>query len=183
MASVAASDAVRFPEAGEPVTYRHVAPIFARRCAKCHTEKGLMGPAPEGYLLTSYQAMLATAERVRVVPGIPGASELVRRIRGQATPQMPFDGPPYLDHEEISLIEDWIAQGARIGEGDPALVPDGAAARLHRTLEAGNRLDGLRLRTGAATRIDKAPRPGDYVRVLGHLDDEGSVIVERLRRR
>jgi hypothetical protein len=55
--------------------------------------------------------------------------------------------------------------------------------RLHGTLGPGNTLDGLLLRIGAGTRIEKAPRPGDYVRVLGHLDDEGNVIVERLRRR
>lgn len=61
--------------------------------------------------------------------------------------------------------------------------PDGAAVRLHGTLGPGNTLDGLLLRIGAGTRIEKAPRPGDYVRVLGHLDDEGNVIVERLRRR
>lgn len=29
-------------------TYADVAPIFATRCAKCHAEKGPMGPAPEG---------------------------------------------------------------------------------------------------------------------------------------
>ncbi len=36
------------PAPGESVTYAHVAPIFARRCASCHTEQGRMGPAPEG---------------------------------------------------------------------------------------------------------------------------------------
>jgi mono/diheme cytochrome c family protein len=37
------------PRQGEAVDYRHVAPIFATRCAKCHTENGLVGPAPEGF--------------------------------------------------------------------------------------------------------------------------------------
>ena len=48
-----------------------------------------------------------------VKAGDPNASELVRRIRGQARPRMPLDGPPYLSIDEIRLIEDWIAQGAR----------------------------------------------------------------------
>lgn len=52
-----------------------------------------MGALPEGYLLSSYAATLASGERARVVPGNPVASELVRRIRGQARPRMPYDGP------------------------------------------------------------------------------------------
>jgi len=171
------------PAPGEAVTWAHVAPIFATRCAKCHTEQGLMGPAPEGYRLTAYETAIATLDRARVVPGLPAASELVRRIRGQARPRMPFDGPPYLDSNEISLIEDWIAAGARSAEGEPAVLPQGAKLRLHGTLEARWRLDGLPLAVGSATRIDKSPSPGDYVEVRGRLGPGPSVLVERLRRR
>jgi hypothetical protein len=53
------------PAPGEAVTYRHVAPLFATRCAKCHTDSGLMGPAPEGYRLTSHAATLTASERAR----------------------------------------------------------------------------------------------------------------------
>ena len=171
------------PKAGEKVTYVHVAPIFATRCAKCHSENGLMGPAPEGYRLTSYQSTLAPADRVRVVPGNPAASELLRRIRGQSRERMPLDGPPYLDAEEIRLIEDWIAQGAANAEGSPAPLPVGARVRLHGRLSAMNRLDDLEFVIGAHTRIDKNPRPGDYVQLRGRIDSAGRVIVERLRRR
>jgi uncharacterized membrane protein len=171
------------PAAGEPVTYAHVAPILARRCAKCHTDNGVMGPAPEGYRLTSHAATLAAGERANVVPGQPAASELVRRIRGQARPRMPFDGPPYLSDEEIKLIEDWIAQGARDAQGAVAALPVGARLRLHGTLDGGSRLDGLELRLTGGTRIDKSPRPGDYVEVRGRVGERGEVIVERLRRR
>ena len=171
------------PAAGEKVTYLHVAPIFATRCAKCHSENGLMGPAPEGYLLTSYQSTLARGERVRVVPGNPAASELLRRVRGQSRERMPLDGPPYLDADEISLIEDWIAQGAADSEGTPAQVPTGARVRLQGRLTTMNLLDDLELVFGAHTRIDKNPRPGDYVQVRGRIDSAGRVIVERLRRR
>lgn len=171
------------PGPDDPVTYAHVAPIFAQRCAKCHTEQGLMGPAPEGFLLTSYAATLATRDRVRVVPGHPDASELVRRIRGQARPMMPFDGPPYLSPEEIRLVEQWVAQGAPDATGGPAALPVGAELRLHGTLDANGQLDGLPLRIDARTRIDKAPGPGDYVQVRGRLDENGGVRVERMRRR
>lgn len=175
--------APRRPASGESVTYVHVAPIFARRCAKCHTEKGSMGPAPEGFRLTSYEATLSSADRVRVVPGRPNASELARRIRGQARPRMPFDGPPYLDADEIRLIEDWIAQGARDAEGKSAAMPAGAAVRLHGTLGRRWQLDGLDLAVGTRTRFDKAPAAGDYVEVRGRLDATGKVRVERIRPR
>ena len=171
------------PQAGEPVTYLHVAPIFARRCATCHTDNGRMGAAPEGYRLTSHAATLSPNDRARVVPGQPAASELVRRIRGQARPRMPFDGPPYLGDEEVKLIETWVAQGARDAAGTPAPMPVGAALRLHGTLGPGPRLDDLNLRLGAGTRIDKRPTEGDYVEVRGRLDAAGNVMVERLRRR
>lgn len=171
------------PRSGEEVTYLHVAPIFATRCAKCHTDNGQMGPAPEGLRLTSYASTLAFTERARVVPGQPQASELLRRIRGQARPRMPLDGPPYLDADDTRLIEDWIAQGAPNAEGVPSPVPAGAAVRLHGTLTAGGQLDGLPLALGPRTRVDKNPAPGDYVQVRGRLDEAGRVVVERLRGR
>jgi mono/diheme cytochrome c family protein len=171
------------PAAGEPVTYAHVAPLFAQHCAKCHTDNGLMGAAPEGYRLTSHAATLSAAERVRVVPGRPAASELLRRIKDHARPRMPLDGPPYLSEADTQLIEWWIIQGARDTLGTPAGIPGGARVRLHGVLGADGKLDDLDLGSLAATRKDKLPRPGDYARLEGWLDDQGEVVVERLRRR
>ena len=171
------------PAPGESVTYKHVAPIFATRCAKCHTDNGAMGRPPEGYRLTSHAATVSARDRVRVIPGNAAASELVRRIRGQSRPRMPFDGPPYLSEEETGLIEDWINQGARDAEGKPAPVPVGARVRLHGRLEPGQKLDGVQLVIGRGTRIDKNPRPGDYVQVRGRIDRAGNIQVDRLRRR
>lgn len=165
------------------VDYRHVEAILLRRCATCHSASGLMGPAPEGYLLSSYAATLASGERARVVPGNPAASELVRRIRGQARPRMPYDGPPYLTDAEIDLIVAWIEQGARDAAGQPAPVPVGARVRLHGRLDDAGRLDGLALLIDARTRLDDAPHPGAYVQVRGRLDAGGRVQVERLRLR
>lgn len=122
------------PVVGEPVTYRRVTPIFATRCAKCHTDTGLMGPAPEGYVLTSYESTLTTSDRARIVPDQPGASELMRRIRGHARPRMPFDGPPDLSDDEAKLIEDWITHGARDSNATRAKLPSATRVRLHGTL-------------------------------------------------
>ena len=172
------------PEAvGGPVRYDQVAPIFATRCAKCHTEKGLMGGPPEGYRLDSYADTVSTADRVRVVPGGPEASELLRRIRGQARPRMPLDGPPFLNEDEIDLIARWIANGARDSAGAPAPNPTGSRVRLHGRLESMDRLDGLSLVITRSTRLDKSPRPGDYVQVRGRLDADGRVVVDRMRPR
>jgi len=166
-----------------PVRYDQVAPIFATRCVKCHTEKGLMGGPPEGYRLASYADTISTADRVRVVPGSPAASELLRRIRGQALPKMPFDGPPFLSDDEIALIEQWIADGARDSAGSPAPIPVGSRVRLHGRLVSSNRLDDLTLVITRSTRMDKSPGPGDYVEVRGTLDADGRVVVDRMRPR
>ena len=171
------------PKPGEPVTYAHVAPIFATRCAKCHTDHGIMGAPPEGFRLTSYEFTLSATDRARVVPGQPLASELVRRVRGMAEPRMPFDGPPFLSEDEIRLIEAWVAQGARNAEGSPAPQPVGARVRLHGILGEGWQLDGLPLAVTSGTRIDKRPRPGDYAEVRGSIGPTGEVVAERIRRR
>lgn len=47
-----------------------------------------------------------------VIPGKPEESEMVRRIKGEAIPRMPFDGPPFLSDEQIATIVAWIASGA-----------------------------------------------------------------------
>jgi mono/diheme cytochrome c family protein len=182
-AGAAAAAAPLTLQPGQVPDYRHVAPIFATRCAKCHTVNGLVGPAPEGFLLTSYESTLSAADRLRVVPGRPEASELLRRIRGQARPRMPMDGPTYLSPQEIQMIEAWIAGGARNAEGVVAEAPTGAKVRLHGTLVARWRLDGLNLDVGGNTRIHKSPDAGDYVEVRGRIDSNGRVIVERVRTR
>ena len=165
------------------VIYADVEPIFLQRCVKCHTDGGLMGAAPEGLRLKTREQILSGSERVVVVPGAAGASELVRRIRGQARPRMPFDGPPFLSAAEIRLIADWVDQGARDAQGDKAPVPAGRQVRLHGTLTARWALDGFALQTGAGTRIDKAPAAGDYVEVRGVVRADGSIQATRIRRR
>ncbi len=171
------------PAPGQPVTWVHVAPLLATRCAQCHTDNGAMGPPPEGYRLTSYEATLSTADRVRVVPGQPAASELLRRVQGHSRPRMPYNGPPWLSAEDTQLIADWIAQGARNAQGQPAPVPVGAKVRLGGTLDAQGRLDGLPLHMAPGARLDKMPRAGEAAQVRGRVGEGGRVEVERVRGR
>jgi mono/diheme cytochrome c family protein len=166
----------------EPPTYADVQPILGARCAKCHTESGQMGPAPEGLLLNNYANTLAAGERARIVPGRPAASELVRRIRGQSLPRMPFDGPPYLSDAEIRLIERWIEHGARDPEGKPAPVPVGARVRLGGTLVAPAQLDDLRFTQGGRVRARDAA-VGGRAELRGTVAPDGSIVAERLRGR
>ncbi len=174
---------MKIPGPGEPVAYSHVAPIFLKRCVKCHAEKGQMGGPPEGLILKTREQILGGGERVVVIPGNPGASLLVRHIEGRERPRMPFDGPPYLSDDEIRLISDWIAQGAPDDGGKRARVPSGARVRLEGTLTGYWDVDGTPLRIGAGTRIKKRPLPGDRVEVRGTLLPDGSISVERIRRR
>ncbi|MGY0194794.1 c-type cytochrome domain-containing protein [Leptothrix sp. BB-4] len=169
------------PAPGQAATWTHVAPIFATRCAKCHSPQGVMGPAPEGYVLNSYEAAVSANDRARIVPGRPEASELVRRVKGHASPRMPFDGPPWLTDEQIRLVEDWVREGARDATGKPAPIRAGARIRLRGVMSADGTLDGLVLPGGG--RRDRLPRPGDELELRAWLMPDGSLDVDRLRRR
>ena len=169
--------------AASTVTFDKVAAIFATRCAKCHTDNGLMGDPPEGYRLTSYESIVSARDRVRVIPGNAAASELMRRIRGQARPRMPFDGPPYLSDVEIAVIEQWIVDGARNSAGEAAPIPVGARVRLHGELQGRWRFDDLPLNITSETRMDKNPRAGDQVRVRGIVQADGSIRADRVSAR
>lgn len=164
------------------VTYADVQPLLLGRCTSCHAGQGVMGPPPEGYRLDSYQETLRPDDRARVVPFDPAASELIRRVLGQAQPRMPLGGP-YLDDAEIELLVAWVRDGARDADGTPASLPVGTRVRLHGTWGPNDTLDGLALIVDAGTRIDDPLRVGDSVQVRGVLDADGRVRVERLRRR
>ena len=171
------------PRAGEEVRFSDVAPIFLQRCVKCHSQPGIMGAPPHGLRLTGLPELLQGGERVVVVPGVPQASELYRRITGRAEPRMPFDGPPFLSSEEIRLIGNWIAQGARDAEGRPSPLPVGEPVRFSGELTDHWAVDDLVLNVTEITRIDKTPRIGDRVEVRGVVDADGGIRVVRLRRR
>lgn len=167
----------------QPITYTQVAPILGKRCVKCHTVNGLMGPPPEGLRLDSYTAVLDARDRARIIPGVPDASELMRRIRGLSLPRMPMDGPPYLDEPEIELIAAWIEQGARDANSIKAALPVGAKVRLEGRLTDQWFLDGFPLVVDGSMRLKKAPSVGSYVRVRGIVQNDGSIRATRIRSR
>jgi hypothetical protein len=89
-------------------------------CATCHTS---VGRTPAGGLDLSHAAAYdqlvnmparAVSGSMRVVPGDPDRSYLVRTIEGAsgiAGQRMPINGP-YLTGEQIAMVRQWIAQGA-----------------------------------------------------------------------
>lgn len=91
----------------EQFDWHDVSRIFAVRCLNCHAAHG----AAKGLRLDSYDAAIAGSKDGPVlVAGDPDASELVRRIRGQSTPRMPFLSRP-LPQDEIDLIVRWVEGG------------------------------------------------------------------------
>lgn len=171
------------PGPGAPVTFAHVEPIFLQRCAKCHKQDGIMGPPPEGLRLDTYLNIMEGGERLAVLPGNPGLSEVVRRIEGEAEPRMPFDGPPWLNEDEIELIRQWIEQGAPDAEGGAAPVPVGREVRYRGRLTGEWEIDGAEFIMGTDTRVDGHPRVGAEVEVRGIVGSGGHVRATRLRPR
>ena len=96
--------------AGEGVSpgWGEVSVIFTERCVMCHSE---VAGASKGLRLDDYSAALAGSETGAVlIPGDVAGSELIRRLRGESIPRMPFLSRP-LPEDQIILIERWIAAG------------------------------------------------------------------------
>jgi len=106
--------------------------ILAPNCATtgCHLGAG----APQGLRLddaNSYGMLVGVASSessstLRVAPGDPGNSYLIRKLEGSASvgAQMPLNAPA-LDQASIDVIRQWITDGAiddRIPSSDPIKV-------------------------------------------------------------
>lgn len=92
--------------------------VFERgKCNNCHTGNG-SGVNQSGFDLRSYTTLRTGGGRsgvAIVIDGDPCASILVQKI--ETSPpfgrRMPYNGPPYLSVEDITLVRDWISEGAR----------------------------------------------------------------------
>jgi hypothetical protein len=79
----------------------------------CHADS-----TTSGFNLASYELLLRgglnSGQRI-IVAGAPCDSILVQKL-GPTPPfgsRMPFNGPPYFTPDELALLMDWIAEGAR----------------------------------------------------------------------
>ncbi len=171
------------PGPNDTATFAHVKTIFMKRCVKCHKDKGLVGEPPENLRLGSYDEILKGGERLAILPGNPGLSELIRRVEGKAEPRMPMDGPPWLSDDDISLLRQWITQGARDENSIPAPIPQGRKVRYRGMMTGKRSIDGATFIIDGGTRIDKSPRVGGQIEVRGRVTRAGNVRAYRLRSR
>jgi mono/diheme cytochrome c family protein len=179
---VLATSDVPVPGPDEPVTFAHVERIFLQRCVECHSDASTEGP-PEGLRLETYEQILQGGERLVLIPGNPGASEITRRITGAAQPRMPFDGPPWLDDEQIDRIRRWIEEGARDAGGNTAPMPVGREVRFRGVLTGPEEIDGIEVLITPGTRIDDRPGIGQEAEVRGMVNEDGEIEATRFRYR
>ncbi|WP_158856415.1 c-type cytochrome domain-containing protein [Lunatibacter salilacus] len=99
-----------------------IIPIMDKKCMSCHNSNKTKG----GLILTSYEDILqgGKSEHPTLKPGDLGQSELYQRVMLPRDDEkhMPPDGKVPLSHEEITLLEWWISNGA-----EPELLVQEAA--------------------------------------------------------
>jgi hypothetical protein len=115
--AVAVGGAGEGRSAAAPDFNREIRPILSDRCYRCHgpdaaDRKGGL----DGLRLDTREGALADlgGGGFAVVPGDPGKSELLQRVRSENDDEImpPRDAGKALSREEIALLERWIASGA-----------------------------------------------------------------------
>src|SRR5262245_32829913 len=99
---------------------RDVAPVFARKCAQCHSPASSMANLD---LSTREAALKGGQHGPAIVPGDAAASRLYRHLTGREQPQMPLGGR--LTDLEVAVIKSWIDGGA-VWESGVVLAPPAA---------------------------------------------------------
>ena len=90
--------------------FKDIRPVLQRSCQGCHQPN----VKSSGLDLTTFEGLMAGGKGG--APLKPGASAgdslLVKYLTGEMKPQMPLGQPP-LPREQIDLVRDWIAAGAK----------------------------------------------------------------------
>jgi len=118
---------------GDVAFSTEIVPLLLEQCGNCHGER----TAEANFRMTSLETIVNGGRRgPAVVPGKGGESMLVKKLRGVGIEgqRMPLNRPPLSD-AQITVIEKWIDQGARIDllssrDGLEAVAAAGRAARL-----------------------------------------------------
>jgi hypothetical protein len=99
---------------------RDVHPILAAKCFACHS-----GDKRSGNLsLANYSEIMRGGRTGKVVsPGVASESTLIQRVLGDGAPLMPPVGQK-LEPNEVTLLREWIDQGARPRPGAPPARPN-----------------------------------------------------------
>ncbi len=100
---------------------KDVRPILKAHCTHCHGEEEKPKGGVDLRLRRFMDKELEDGARV-LVPGQPDKSEMILLVREG---EMPRKGKP-LAPEQISILERWIAQGAKTTRPEPMTLPPGA---------------------------------------------------------
>lgn len=90
---------------------KQIAPLFRKYCESCHNVDD-----PEGkFAIDSYSSLLKGGKHgPALLPGDSKSSRLIRMVKGEAKPVMPpEDSGEKLSPAEITLLVEWIEQGAK----------------------------------------------------------------------
>jgi hypothetical protein len=91
-----------------------VKPIFNKKCIACHG--GVKAKSDFSLLFREDAMKPAKSGKYPIVPGKPGESEMIKRItNNDPEERMPYKHEP-LSKDEISILKNWIKQGAEWGE-------------------------------------------------------------------
>src|SRR5437763_10037019 len=88
--------------AAEPSYFHEVRPVLQRQCQGCH-QPNLKSSNLD---LTTYEGLIAGGKHG------PGLTVVMKYLTGEMKPQMPL-GQPALPAEQIELVRNWIAAGAK----------------------------------------------------------------------
>jgi mono/diheme cytochrome c family protein len=141
---------------------RDIAPLFERHCVECH------GPKKQESLLrldSRKETLAGGMSGDAVLPGRSRDSLLLKHLRGEARPPMPYKKPP-LDPAEVDRIAAWIDAGAPGGSDEP--LPSHEPAKAVHWAYA----KPVRPPIPAVTRGDWVRSPIDAF-VLARLEKEG----------
>ncbi|MBP9182322.1 MAG: hypothetical protein KBF78_04250 [Fuscovulum sp.] len=112
--------ALSWPAAAQDApTFDQVGALFAERCVMCHSGED----APLGLRLDTHAGALQGSENGPVVVAGDRTSPMLQRLRGEAQPQMPLDGPPFLEPAQIAMVEAWVMAGMPEGQGNVSAAP------------------------------------------------------------
>ena len=99
-----------------------IGPLLTKYCVACHNADDAGG----GLNLESFEALMQGGKGGAVLlPGRSDLSRLVRVLSGEAKPKMPPDGNESPTVDELKILQEWIAQGAKGPDGksvEPMLV-------------------------------------------------------------
>lgn len=96
------------PIIASPSFRQDIQPILMEFCTKCHNPDDAHG----GLRLNTYQDLIQGSSSGPLInPGAPGDSLLLKVMKHQEPPWMPFHGEP-LTPNRITAIEEWLRMGA-----------------------------------------------------------------------